>query len=126
MKIQALEWVIKTRLVKGNPEGETTRVWDDILHDYFKARDGYSTGPEMMIGKGFADLFTAHIVLDSRYNEKKFLIVECKAPGLEGQNHVWEEALIELRKYLSPSRGTTVSAGQLPSGKSFGSMQRFH
>ena len=36
MEVQSIEWVIKNRLVKDQPEGETTRVWDDILHDYFK------------------------------------------------------------------------------------------
>jgi hypothetical protein len=50
MDITAIEWLIKNRLVKGQPEGETSRVWDDILHEYFRSSEGYSTGPEMSFG----------------------------------------------------------------------------
>jgi hypothetical protein len=110
--------------VKGQLEGETTRVWDDILHNYFKSREGYSTGSELMIGRGFADIFTAHIVLGTRYNEKKFFIVECKAPGLETRDAVGKKHLPSCEYTFPPSTGTTESTGQLPLGKSFGSMNR--
>ena len=71
----------------------------------------------MMLGKGFADLFTAHIVLDTRYNERKFLIVECKAPGLETQDAVWTEASIQLRTYLSAIHGNHRKYGAIAIGK---------
>ena len=96
MGIPSLEWLIKNRLVKGQPEGETARVWNDILHTCFPVEDGYSTGPEMSINGGKADLFTAHLVLDKQWHEKKFLIVECKAPGLESQDSIWEAGVNQI------------------------------
>ena len=88
MEVEIIKWMIKNRLVKGQPEGQTSRVWDDILHDYFKSREGYSTGPKIILRKGFADLFTAHLVLDTRYNEKTLPITEYMAPGLETQDEI--------------------------------------
>jgi hypothetical protein len=101
MEKPTLAFLIKNRLVKGQPEGETTRVWNDILHLYFKTDDGYTTGPEMTFGAGRADLFTAHIVLDARAEEKTFLIIECKSPGKETQDGVWEEGVRQLSGYIA-------------------------
>ncbi|SPO06520.1 probable Putative urea carboxylase [Cephalotrichum gorgonifer] len=90
--LPVLENIIQSRLRAGasskrrRPEGETARVWDDILHDQFPGRDGYSSGPEMLLnvdGAGKADLFTSRISQDGHFSEKKFFVVECKAPGLE-------------------------------------------
>jgi hypothetical protein len=70
------------------------------LTEYFKHTDGYTTVPEMLLVTGKPDLFTTHPVLDERHNEKKFLVVECKAPGLESQDSVWDEAVKQLQRYL--------------------------
>lgn len=101
MENPALSFLIKNRLVKGQPEGETTRIWNEILHRVFAAEDGYTTGPEMQFGAGRADLFTAHVILDVRAFEKKFLIVECKLPGKEGQGSIWELGANQLAGYLA-------------------------
>lgn len=100
MAIPTIAWLIENRLTPKHTEAETSRVWDDILHDYFKSAEGYSTGPEMQFGSGRADLFTAHIVLEGRAQERKFLIVECKHPGDETQPNVWTTGVRQLRNYL--------------------------
>lgn len=100
MAIPTIAWLIENRLTPKHTEAETSRVWDDILHDYFKSAEGYSTGPEMQFGSGRADLFTAHIVLEGRAQEKKFLIVECKHPGDESQGGLWRTGTQQLQNYL--------------------------
>ncbi|KAM0415939.1 hypothetical protein ACHAPT_013092 [Fusarium lateritium] len=115
--IPYMSGLIKTRLVPGNPEGETSRVWDDILHDVFPSRENYSTGPEMSLGQGQADLFTAHVVIDTKFNERKFLIVECKAAGLETQTSVWGMGVEQLQQYLGAVRGNQRKFGAIAVGK---------
>jgi hypothetical protein len=100
MEIETVCWLIKNRLQPGKPEGETARVWNTILTSYYPAALGFSTGPEMPIGSGRADLFTAHLVIATIAKEYKFLIVECKAPRLETQGGVWTEAITQLNVYL--------------------------
>ncbi|KAI1475137.1 hypothetical protein F4774DRAFT_398138 [Daldinia eschscholtzii] len=112
-----MEALIKNRLVKGKPEGETSRVWDDILHLCFPGGQNFSVGPEMTLGGGKADLFAAHFVLEPRLLEKKFLIVECKAPGLESRDDIWLEAAGQLRIYLGGVRGTHRKFGAIAVGK---------
>ncbi|KAH7166461.1 hypothetical protein EDB81DRAFT_755094 [Dactylonectria macrodidyma] len=109
--------LINACLVKGQPEGETSRIWDDILHDVFPGRDNYSTGPEILLGHGRVDLFTAHIVIDVQVNERKFLVVECKAPGLETQDKIWEQGVDQLKQYLGSIHGTQRKFGALAVGK---------
>ncbi|KAI1195898.1 hypothetical protein F5X97DRAFT_325983 [Nemania serpens] len=101
MEDPAFAFLVKNRLVKGQPEGETKRIWDDILHRYFTMKDGYSTGPEMEFGGGRADLFTAHIIFDVKAYEKRFLVVECKSPGKESQDNVWRSGANQLAGYLA-------------------------
>ncbi|KAF4467051.1 hypothetical protein FALBO_6086 [Fusarium albosuccineum] len=112
-----LSSLINLRLAKGQPEGETARIWDDILHNVFPGKDNYSTGPEMLMGAGRADLFTAHLVLDTRFQEKKFLIVECKASGLETQNDIWATGVEQLEQYLGSISGHHRKFGALAVGK---------
>lgn len=71
-----IEWLIKNRLVPGQPEGETARVWNTILNFLYPLASGYTTGPEMPMGSGKSDLFTAHLVIGgTRAKEYKFFIV---------------------------------------------------
>lgn len=100
MELEAISWPIKNRLVPDQPEGETSTVWCSILHTLFPMTENYRTGPEMQSGAGRADLFTAHIVFDSQMSEKKFLIVECKAPGQESQAGTWTDEVAQLQRYL--------------------------
>lgn len=121
MAIPTFEWLIKNRLVKGHREAETSRFWDDLLHHYFRVEDGYSTGPEKHFGDGRADLFTAHLVRRPRLNERKFLIVECKGPGSEGQDGVWARGSDQLESYLAGipqnSTGTYRKFGAIAVGR---------
>ncbi|KAF1961772.1 hypothetical protein CC80DRAFT_436093, partial [Byssothecium circinans] len=116
MANQMVAWLIKNRLIAGQLEGETARVWNTILQIEFPAADGYATGPETQIAGRRADLFTAHIVFGNQAQEFKFLIVECKRPALEGQNQVWEAAGSQLSTYLSGIANTR------PSGRKFGAV----
>jgi hypothetical protein len=99
MEVPSIRWFIKNRLKRGFLEGETSRVWNEILHHNYAAANGYTTGPEMQVD-GRIDLFTSHLVLDARAKEYKFLVVECKAPGLETQDAIWEEGFDQLKDYL--------------------------
>jgi hypothetical protein len=54
----------------------------------------------MPMGGGRADLFTTHLVIATMAKEYKFLVVECKAPGLETQDRVWTGAISQLNTYL--------------------------
>ncbi|KAH7324415.1 hypothetical protein B0I35DRAFT_458164 [Stachybotrys elegans] len=117
MAISTIAWYIKNRLVPGRPEGETSRVWNTILNHLFKPEDGYTTGPEMSFGPGRADLFTAHLVLDVRFTEKKFLIVECKKPGDESQDSTWSEAKGQLQDYLGNITSKNRKFGAIAIGK---------
>lgn len=101
MANQTIGWLIKNRLVKGQAEGEVSRVWNSILQIEFPIATGYATGPETLIEDRRADLFTAHIVFEGQTQEYKFLIIECKAPGLESQDKIWEEAKEQLDAYLA-------------------------
>ncbi|KAI0537524.1 hypothetical protein GGR58DRAFT_502099 [Xylaria digitata] len=97
----AIAFFIRNRLVEGHEEWETGTVWNDILHLYFTADAGYSTGPEMSLGGERAGLSTIHIIFDTEASEKKFLIVEYRAPGLENQDTIWMEAVRQLQQYLA-------------------------
>jgi hypothetical protein len=117
MEIPSISGLIEDRLVKGQPEGETTRVWDGILHESFSIRDGFSTGFEMMSGSGRAGLFTSHIVLEGTGSEKKFLIVECKAPGFDDQPGRWKVAVDQLEELLSKVSSCNRKFGAIAIGK---------
>lgn len=88
--LPALESIIQHQLGPGvgskrtRPEGETVRIWDDILHDQFPGRNGYSTGPEMPIkvdGVGKPDLLTARISQDGQFKETNFLSWSARPRG---------------------------------------------
>lgn len=119
MEIQAISWRIKNRLVPGQPEGETSTVWNGILHEVFPPRENYATGPEMLFGSGKADLFTAHLVFEPRAHEKKFIIIECKAPGEATRTSTWEEGADQLHGYLAtiPVRSQQRRFGAIAIGK---------
>jgi hypothetical protein len=117
MEFDVIQWLVKNRLVPGQPEGETSRAWNMILNEIFKLSEGYSTGPEMLMGSGKSDLFTAHLVFDVRHSEKKFLVVECKAPGLESQTGVWDEAVVQLQRYLNSITSRNRKFGAIAVGR---------
>jgi acyl-CoA synthetase (AMP-forming)/AMP-acid ligase II len=50
-------------------------------------------------------------------NEKKLLIVECKAPGLEGQGEIWFNATQQLEGYLKAITTTNRKFGAIAVGK---------
>ncbi|KAG7104466.1 hypothetical protein HYQ46_002077 [Verticillium longisporum] len=117
LEYSTLEWAIKNRLTNGQPEGETSRVWNVILNKVFQIEDGYMTGPEMLLKGGRADLFTAHVVFNSRHEEKKFLVVECKAPGRETEDELWIEAAAQLARYLKSFKPRNRLYGATANGK---------
>jgi hypothetical protein len=118
MEIPVIEWIIRNRLVQGQPQGQTASVWYNILHQYFKASDGFATGPEMLVNdNNQADLFTAHSVLDTRTDEKKIFLVACRAPGLDRQDGIWEQGLDQLERYLGNIHGTYRKFGAIAIGK---------
>ncbi|CRK25037.1 hypothetical protein BN1708_014110 [Verticillium longisporum] len=105
LEYSTLEWAIENRLTNGQPEGETSRVWNAILSKIYRIEDGYMTGPymtgpEMLHEGGRAGLFTAHIAFNPMHEEKKFLVVECKAPGRETDDDLWAEAADQLARHL--------------------------
>lgn len=71
----------------------------------------------MLLGQGRADLFTAHIVIDTRLDERKFLIVECKAPGIETYSSVWKMGVDQLQAYLGSLEGDQRKFGAIAVGK---------
>lgn len=119
---EMIRFCIDNRLRSGSLEWEVSRVWDDILHYIFSTTEGFSVGPEMQVGPGRVDLFSSHLVRTG-YNtrvEFKFLVVECKAPALDGQDLVWYNAALQLEGYLSellPSRLSERMWGAVAVGK---------
>lgn len=88
MEKSPIRFAIENRLEPGQPEGGASQVWDDLLHYFFTLDDGYSTGPEIRTSTGVMDGFSAHSVQNTRSAGKIFIIIECKAPDLEGQDEV--------------------------------------
>ncbi|EGY21646.1 uncharacterized protein VDAG_03086 [Verticillium dahliae VdLs.17] len=117
LEYSTLEWAIENRLTNGQPEGETSRVWNAILSKIFRIEDGYMTGPEMLHEGGRADLFTAHIVFNPMHEEKKFLVVECKAPGRETDDDLWAEAADQLARHLKSFKPRNRLYGAIANGK---------
>lgn len=118
MARQNIQWLIKNRLVAGQPEGETSRVWNCILNFVFPVDEGFSTGPEMPLRGNSADLFTAHMVYsDSGHEDRKFLVVECQAPGTELQADAWKEAADQLRTYAQGLSHNDKRFGVIAIGK---------
>ena len=99
MAIPVINWLVKNRLSRVHGEDETSRVWNEILHHVYAVGQGYSTGPEIQLN-GKADLYTAHLVTDGRAREYKFLVVECKKPGLDTQAAIWRRATDQLNGYF--------------------------
>ena len=54
---------------------------------------------------------------ESRNSLKKFLIVECKAPDLEGPGSVWGEGARQLQEYLSTITGNHRKFGAVAVGR---------
>ncbi|KAF2470539.1 uncharacterized protein BDR25DRAFT_225863, partial [Lindgomyces ingoldianus] len=125
MANQMVAWLIKNRLVPGQLEGETARVWNTILQIEFPATAGYATGPETQIAGHRADLFTTHIVFGNQAPEFKFLIVECPRPAVEGQNQVWQDAGAQLKTYLS-GIASSRSGGRKFGAVAVGKVVRFY
>ncbi|KAF4511776.1 hypothetical protein G6O67_000987 [Ophiocordyceps sinensis] len=100
---EMIRFCIDNRLRSGSQEWEVSRVWNDILHYIFSTTEGFSVGLEMQVGTGRVDLFSSHLVLTGNNTgvEFKFLVVECKAPALDGQDLVWYNAALQLEGYLS-------------------------
>ncbi|XXH04154.1 hypothetical protein Hte_010567 [Hypoxylon texense] len=94
-----LEDLIASRLVKGETERQTFRIWNDILAQYFPGRENYSLGPELSPESGRAALFTAHLIPEAGW-EEKFIVVECLAPGLETEEFAWQDAFNKLGQDL--------------------------
>ncbi|KAK4155083.1 hypothetical protein C8A00DRAFT_32074 [Chaetomidium leptoderma] len=108
---------IQDYLVKGQPEGMTSTIWNTLLKKYFPDAEGYLTKPEMVFGDGKADLYTAHIVHGARKSLQKFLIVECKTAGLETQRSIWKEGANQLERYLRSIKGDHRKFGAIAIGK---------
>ncbi|KAI1808839.1 hypothetical protein F4811DRAFT_548416 [Daldinia bambusicola] len=105
-----VEALIRNRLVEGNPESETFRVWDNILHCCFPGEQNFSIGRGTILGGGRADLFTSYLVLEPGFDERIFLIVKCKAPGLETRNDdIWRQAVTQLEEYF----GGSIAGGEV-------------
>jgi len=117
MEDSEFEWLIQNRLVPGQSEAQTSRVWIMILTDIFKRADGYSTGSEMTFSGGRADLFTAQVVAKTRHEEMKFLVVECKPPNQERRGKVWKEAAEQLEGYLTAITSRNRKFGAISVGK---------
>ncbi|CAJ2508939.1 Uu.00g139650.m01.CDS01 [Anthostomella pinea] len=119
MELFVVDWLIKERLVKGQPIGETCRVWNEILHQVFQSTDGYSTGMETLPGGGkAAELFTSLLVIDVIPNyEKTLLVITSNAPGLEDQAHIWLEAAELLGAHLAAIDADHRKFGAVAVGK---------
>jgi hypothetical protein len=117
MEFEAILWLIKHRLVAGQPEGVTSRVWNSILTHIFTLKDGYTTGLEPTFGEDAEDPFLAHLVLNVEHSEKKILIVESKAPGLEDRKSIWTDGVNQLEQYLATMRTTNRKFGAIAVGR---------
>lgn len=117
-----LENLIKNRLVKGETERETFRIWNDILAQYFPGPKNYSIGPELFPEARRAVLFTAHLIPETSWEEKKFITVECMAPGLETEDSVWQDAFNKLEQDLADISGQHRKYGAI----AIGSCVRFY
>ncbi|KAJ3523110.1 hypothetical protein NM208_g12575 [Fusarium decemcellulare] len=114
--IPYLPALIKARLVSGYSEGETARVWNDILHNVFPGRDNYSTGIEALPEGTCEGLSLAYSVIDVGSHEKKFLVIVCKSPGQEATPSIWQEGAAQLEAHLSPVLGHHETYGAIAVG----------
>ncbi|KAH7306012.1 hypothetical protein B0I35DRAFT_443696 [Stachybotrys elegans] len=110
-----LEWLIENRLDPGEPERETSRIWGEILHWFFKLADGFSTGLANPLGCGEVDLFLAHLV--ESYDDKILLVVECEATNIEAQKQAWEDGQSQLERHLKAHGGTHQKFGAVAMGR---------
>ncbi|KAF5006217.1 hypothetical protein FDECE_7376 [Fusarium decemcellulare] len=115
--IPYLPALIKARLVNGYSEGETARVWNDILHNVFPGRDNYSTGIEAPPEGTCERPSLAYSVIDMGSHEKKFLVVVCKAPGQEATPSIWQEGAAQLEAHLSSVLGHHKTYGAIAVGR---------
>lgn len=97
--------MIENRLIEGESEGPTATVWNQIFHQVFPSREYYITWFEWNSNDSGLDVFASQLVKDSIWYERKFLIVECKAPGIEGQEAFDEERLTrDLAAIATPEK----------------------
>ena len=93
-------------------------VWSAILNAQFTGSSGYITQPQdrhsSQPGRaGFSDLHTFQY-RDDYSPAAKFLITQCKRPGLEGRNVTWAEGVNQLIRYLSATHGTRPQGQRTP------------
>ena len=89
MELWAIEWLIKNRLVEGQPKVETSRVWTSILTHHFKVTDGYTTGLEMLHGSSSAELFTSHLVFKYEHDKGGDVAFETRRMAPDQQRNSW-------------------------------------
>lgn len=100
MAQQTIEWLLKYRVVSGEPAGETARVWNAILAMVFPVADLYTTGFDMLATQGTLVLFSSKAVSNQTREECEFFIIECIAPTVEAQDPGWEPYLGQLNSLL--------------------------
>ncbi|KAJ5246765.1 hypothetical protein N7468_001748 [Penicillium chermesinum] len=84
-------------------------VWNTILTWQFRVENGYVTRPQDRHSRqrgraGYSDLHTYQYPAVGR-RASKFLIVQCKKHGHEGEASTWTQGRNQLRQYLSNTHG---------------------
>ncbi|KAI0395286.1 hypothetical protein F5Y17DRAFT_210131 [Xylariaceae sp. FL0594] len=109
MEDSVIVWHIDNRLGKDHQESDVKDVWNLIICFHFIRLGGYSLSTEKGVPGGRMDMLVSELVHNpGRSSMKPFWIIECKAPGLEGQSAIWRDALDQLRRYYHGlTRGQT-------------------
>jgi hypothetical protein len=84
----------------------------------FPVADGYIVRPQDRHDsqggrQGYSDFHVFHY-RNNATTAVKFLIVQCKRPGTERQDAVWEQAVDQLNEYLSATHGKRPPAARSP------------
>lgn len=113
-----IEWLLKYRVVSGEPAGETARVWNAILAMEFPIADLYTTGFDVRATQGTLVLYVAKAVSTQSGGQCEFLIIECLAPTVEAQDPGWEPGLSQLNSLLgrAASRDKKRKFGAIAAG----------
>ncbi|KAH9883371.1 hypothetical protein F4778DRAFT_664914 [Xylariomycetidae sp. FL2044] len=117
LEIATFEWLIQNRLAEGQPEGQTSRIWNEILHHIFTLEKGYTTGFETDLSNGGPDLFPSLVVFDVNHNEDMFVVIGYKALGPEEQTSTWAEGAEQLQRYLRQIETNNRKFGAIAIGK---------
>lgn len=87
----------------GDYEGVVSGIWNAILHGTFPPDQRYITRPEQRNELGFSALHVLQYIPETgnRFKKCHFFVVQCKSITHESSDKTWDDAMEQLRGYLS-------------------------